>query len=667
MILNKIIKFPTTDSKKSFIFLTIFYYGIFFLPAILYAYFYCDDKILVYSIFVETHIYNKSLFQISFQSFKDFLNIGRFYGLYSLHYIIYYFFHDRLSYYIVKSIFNLISVICFAWLLRLITKNNNNFKTYIFLIPILFLIPISVDPILSQGLSCQYSAIFVALASGFYILWHENKNKKYLYLAYIFFICSFFYYEIGLCIVPIFIIIAVRYRIKNQENQKISVNFKEYFLLSIKVCFKELKYFLIIFFIWILIGIYLQITIDINKYDGITFNFDFKKFILSWIVQIVQSLPFGMMSFNANLYNYFPEIKDIFLASFLSIFSYFIFLKLLPKINLKNNYRDVILIGLVLILVPSGLISFSIKYQSWALSEYFPSAFVQIFLQYFGVGFLLIAYVSHVLNNSRLYVSIKRQKLFINFIAIICSVSIGFVNILNYNIIHKKNIIEYQNQIKLFVKAINNKVLEDFPVDKKVDERLDKLSKSSILFFEFFVNNADKKIPKLQEKYKNLNVFYSFVPIIFKSYFLSYQKNFNALIIQDFFDKNNIEIFKKNIKLENFYYADSWLFNSNIINNNNFQKKNLSGFIIAGKLDMIGYSCNNSNQNCHRILSVLSPKIFIDKEYLFKLKNIIETLNNAFGENIFKDSFEQIEDKLRKSEDGILIKLENRIYKIERP
>ena len=63
----------------------------------------------------------------------------------------------------------------------------------------------------------------------------------------------------------------------------------------------------------------------------------------------------------------------------------------------------------------------------------------------------------------------------------------------------------------------------------------------------------------------------------------------------------------------------------------------------------------------------MAPKIFIDKEYLFNLATIIKILNGAFGENIFKDSFEQIEENLKKSKDGILIKLDNKIYKIKRP
>ena len=127
-------------------------------------------------------------------------------------------------------------------------------------------------------------------------------------------------------------------------------------------------------------------------------------------------------------------------------------------------------------------------------------------------------------------------------------------------------------------------------------------------------------------------------------------------------------MFKKNIKLENFYYTDSWSYNDDL--KDKFQKKNLVGFIIAGKLDRIGYSCDdnkaNSDQNCYRIMNVLAPKIFIDKEYLFNLKVIIETLNTAFGENIFKDSFEQIAENLKNSKDGILIKLDNKIYKIKR-
>ena len=136
MSLNKIIKFPTIDSKKNIFFLAIIYYAIFFLPMILYAYFYCDDKILAYAIPAETQNYHNNFFQVSFDSFKGFFNAGRFYGLYATHYIIFYFFHDRISYYVVKYLFNLIAVASFAWLLKLLTKDTANGRAFIFLMPI---------------------------------------------------------------------------------------------------------------------------------------------------------------------------------------------------------------------------------------------------------------------------------------------------------------------------------------------------------------------------------------------------------------------------------------------------------------------------------------------------------------------------------------------------
>jgi hypothetical protein len=667
MSLNKIIKFPTIDSRKNVFFLSIIYYLIFFLPMILYANFYCDDKILAYSIPTETEIYHNNFFKISYQSFEKFFNSGRFYGLYSMHYIIFYFFHDRLSYYVVKSLFNLIAVASMAWLLKLITKDFNNGRAFIFLMPILFLISIGVDPLTSQGLATQYSAISIALASSFYILWQENKNKKYFYLSLVFFIWSFFYYEIGICVVPIFIILAVRYRLRNQDNKGLATSFKEYFLLSIKVCFKELKLFHISFLIWVVINIYLQISVGDKIYDGITFNFDFQKFILSWIFQITQSFPFGILNFNGDLYWHLPESSDIFLAFFLFVLSYFIFLKLIPKINLKNNYRDIVLIGLVLILVPSGIISLSYKYQLWTLKENFPAAFIQIFLQFIGMGFLLMAFLSYILENSRLYPSKNRQKFIIHFFVIIFSSSIALINVFNYNIIHKKNVIETQTQVKIFVKAIKNNVLQDFPTEEKINEKFYNISKYWIQFYYLFENNIDKKTPKIIEKYKGLNLVYM-VDGWFTSHFLSYHNKTNSLPILNFYNEKNTELFKKNIKLENFYYTDSWNYKSDI--RGKFNKNNLLGFVIAGKLDMIGYACNDnqskSDQNCYKIMHVLAPKIFIDKEYSFNLQVIIKTLNNAFGENIFKDSFEQIAEKLKNSKDGILIKLDNKIYKIKR-
>jgi hypothetical protein len=323
--------------------------------------------------------------------------------------------------------------------------------------------------------------------------------------------------------------------------------------------------------------------------------------------------------------------------------------------------------GLALILVPSGIISLSIKYQAWALSENNPVAFVQIFLQFLGMGFLLMAFVSYSLENSRLYTSKNRQKFIIHFFVIIFSSSIALINIFNYNIIHKKNIIETQTQVKIFVKAIKNNVLQDFPTEEKINEKFYNISKYWIQFHYLFENNIDKKIPEVKEKYKGLNFVYM-VDGWFTSHFLSFYNKTNALPILNLYDEKNTEFFQKNIKLENFYYTDSWNFNPNI--KDKFKKKNLLGVIIAGKLDMIGYACDKvqskSDQNCYRIMNVLAPKIFIDKEYLFNLEVIIETLNKAFGENIFKDSFEQIAENLKNSQDGILIKLDNRIYKIKR-
>ena len=403
------------------------------------------------------------------------------------------------------------------------------------------------------------------------------------------------------------------------------------------------------------------------SYHGIEFSFNIKNFFLTWIFQVIASFPFGF--FHENLYWYKPELHEICWASILFILAYFLFSKLIPKINLKNNYRDIVLIGFILVLVPSGIISLSIQYQSWILSSEYKTAFIQVFLQFLGMGFLLIAYISHILNNSRLYVSQRRQKIIIHFFVLICSLSVALVNIFDYTIIPKKNISAGQTHIKMFVKAIKNDVLQDFPTEEKVSEKFYNISKDTISFYNFFENDINKNPPEAKENYKDLNVFYSFVSGFHTSHFLSYHNKTNALLISNYFDEKNIEFFKKNIKLENFYYADSWLYNLKIENNNN--KKNLTGFIIAGKLDRVGYACDNIKskltQNCYRILNVVAPKIFIDKEYLFNLATIIKTLNTAFGENIFKDSFEQIEENLKKSKDGILIKLDNKIYKIKRP
>ena len=87
-----------------------------------------------------------------------------------------------------------------------------------------------------------------------------------------------------------------------------------------------------------------------------------------------------------------------------------------------------------------------------------------------------------------------------------------------------------------------------------------------------------------------------------------------------------------------------------------------------GKLNKIKYKCleKSAENNCNFILNLSDVKIFINKQYSFKLESIINELNSRFGEKIFNDSIDKLRIDLEKSSAGIFIKLESKNYNLTR-
>ena len=113
------------------------------------------------------------------------------------------------------------------------------------------------------------------------------------------------------------------------------------------------------------------------------------------------------------------------------------------------------------------------------------------------------------------------------------------------------------------------------------------------------------------------------------------------------------------VELKNFYYLEDG-------KNDISFSKNLSGFVLFGKLNKIKYKCFEkwAVNNCNFILNLSAVKIFINKQYSFKLESIINELNSRFGEKIFNDSIDKLRIDLEKSSTGIFIKLESKTYNL---
>jgi hypothetical protein len=628
------------------------YFAIFSLPFLILAQFYCDDKLLILTKDIINY-FNISRLQFMYDSFYSMLASERLYLLYAFHYLIFFVNDNRLVYYIIKYIFNLLSIIIVAKYIYNLTKNHSNYIVYFFLVISLFISTVGVDPIVSMGISVQLSVIFIFATLIFFDLYQKNNKRKYYFLSQIFCFLSYSYYEMGYCIIPLIIILNNRHRI---DKYNVQGGFINYFKTTIKSCYYDLKSYLIVFIIWISLYFFVKIHFE-NGYDGVAFGNRFKDFILTWIAQIIASFPLG--SFNQKLISYKIELWQIPSLLLLFLMAYFPLKNNLAKINLKNYYREIILIGLSLILFPSLIVSMTSKYQIWTLNtlikEKYFYAFLQVFIQYFGVALLMLSFIAKTIQNSELYASKIRKKILINFYAIAISLLITIVAYLNYNCIIVKNVTEDLNASGLLSRAFKSGLANTLISSKKTTN----------LNQNFFIKNLSDIYKEKSGSYyspeefkENYKVLINFAFFTTSFNFFQYTQQLVLPLFLNFTPYHKVIFNDKKI-----FYLDYGKPNYDIDFKKFDLKKNLEGFIVFGKL----ISINNQtiDENKFNIFELSNPRIYIDKEYLFRLPQIIENLNKRFGEIVINSNeIDALRNKILNSQKGIIIDLPAKNYQV---
>lgn len=627
-------------SNISLLILAILYYLVFSLPMILGADFYADDKLLIYYASELLNKFQKNFFQEALEQSKVMFHSGRVYGLYLTHFLIYKFFSTTWSFYVIKVVFNFLAVLSIAWFVILFTKNKYNGWFFVFLMPLFFLHSISIDPLLSQGLSTQICCIYIALTCCFYILKVEKNNKFYSILAFICYFFSYFHYEIGISIVPIMVILAVRFREVISKEKNFKKN--NYLSQCIKVSFHELRYYHLLFLLWAGLCCYFRYKSQIS-YDGVLATNNFKIFLLGWLAQILSGLPFG--NYYHEFYHFSWNFDQIISGFFVFLLSFLVFQNLLTKINFKNYYRDLILIGLVIILVSSGIISLSKKYSIWSLADKHRISFVQIFLQFMGGGILIMCFASYSMNNALQYTSYFRYKLLKLFFSIIFSVAIVITMNLNYSIIENKNSYEIYGR-KTLTKSFKTNIFDQIikaqgGLNNDVMQE-DYYNSYYLMGYENYelcvVKKQSNEIcnqynDKIKFLISNLDVFHS----SFFSYFINitpYLSRHRAFL------SNNIKE-----DLENFYI---------IFSKQSSMKRDFLGFIMVAEIKNIKMTNQNNLINYEHIIK--NPKIFFDKDYIDKIQTTVDYINKIFAHKVIDEKMvKKIIEDMNKTEIGVVV------------
>jgi len=643
-MLSKKFKNKIFNSDFLFVLIAIIFYGIYFIPNILFGKYYYDDFVISINLSAYKEFYDFGYFDFVKRSTVDFFNSGRLYGLYLTHYLIFYFTDNPHLYHMVKSIFSLVPILCFAYILKLLTNNNFNSRFLVVIMPCFFLILIEFDPIMNQGLSIQISAIYIALSTIFFIKSKQNSAKKYQILSYFFFFMAFFHYEIGLLVVFLNSVIAVYFQ-KNYEEKKSSIF--EYAKSLILVNFRQLKYYNLMILIW-LTAYFINYGLSKDVYGGIKFDLNFEKIFLVIINQLICIIPLGSWRYETAYFNN-PQPYQIFLSLLISIMFFFLIKINLLKINIIKCRRELITLGLGLAFIPALMLSFSKFYQFLILSNEFPKAFVQVYLQYIGMGILILVFCEKILSNSRQYNSDLKHKILVNFLAFIISTIIGFSHLNNYSTIEKKNI--FYNDYLSIKKALNLGIMKDLEgnFDKS---KADYENDSAYSYFDK-LELVDNKF-QISKKYQNDLILVSNLRFFFaKQFFLGASNtSFRVFSIEN--NEKNHEIAKKGIDFKNHFYIEDGVVNYNYLTQF-YKKQNLDGYVIFGKLNNIKVFKESSKETF--LYELWSPKIFINKEYLFRFDKIISRLDQRFQINYFSKNQDELRRKLQESQDGIIVEL----------
>ncbi|MFM8186105.1 MAG: hypothetical protein ACKN9I_04175, partial [Alphaproteobacteria bacterium] len=159
---------------------------------------------------------------------------------------------------------------------------------------------------------------------------------------------------------------------------------------------------------------------------------------------------------------------------------------------------------------------------------------------------------------------------------------------------------------------------------------------------------------QISKKYQNDLILVSNLRFFFaKQFFLGASNtSFRVFSIEN--NEKNHEIAKKGIDFKNHFYIEDGVVNYNYLTQF-YKKQNLDGYVIFGKLNNIKVFKENSKETF--LYELWSPKIFINKEYLFRFDKIISRLDQRFQINYFSKNQDELRRKLQESQDGIIVEL----------
>lgn len=393
-------------------------------------------------------------------SIKSWLYAGRLFPIASIiGYFLFTFASDLIVYKSLIIVSLIINILLFGYFIRIITNSTSLSFLSMLIMPIFFQFREYHDPIMSFNMLQQSIFLFIILSLISLIFYIKNDRKIYLFLSLSMYLLSILTYEIALPFFMLHFLIIYIYH-PNKNFTFILKNSAPFFLISL-VC--------------LLIPIIIQINLSIpiisggeyitssTRYLGNVPNLNIKDFIITFVKQNVAAFP---LSYQIPKYLSRPphNLDDVMgLFNTMSIIIAAIYFSL-SVVILKYVHKEILekkisgldvwrlsIIGLLVLILPSVLVSLSSRYQK---EIYWGVGYLPVYISYFGVAMVTICTILFILIKISTY---NKNIILVAFMLIAMIISI--TGALTYT--NNGTVIENLNHNWLYPRLIIEDALND--------------------------------------------------------------------------------------------------------------------------------------------------------------------------------------------------------------
>lgn len=317
------------------------------------------------------------------------LQVGRFYPAHIWHrFLTFYIFDSIQLYRFFILVMNASAVYCFAWMVKEFSSSKRLYYAVLLLFPgVFFFLTRYDDAITSYYMFIQALVIYLSISLICLRKYILNGKKRYMVISLLLYTLSLLTYESSY---PMFLVypLAIFYLSDSPAKERLKrtiIGSIPHFVTAV-VCF----------------GIYIYFSINATaEYQGISFNLDIGRIIVTFIKQVIAAFPVVPHSYLIfdQQWNYHFNINNaINNITILDITTATIFTCIL--ILFYNRYKDenvsvksrrfLIFLSILLVVCPSLIISVSMKYQQgliWGLG------YLTIYITRFGL--LLLGFFAY--------------------------------------------------------------------------------------------------------------------------------------------------------------------------------------------------------------------------------------------------------------------------------